>query len=169
VPRSSDENQSSILYRILRKVPGFGGYAEHGKRQTSDRQTREALVKELEKSKRAIDRYATTLVDAGHIDQAANCQTARDAVDRMIQHLESRTLGCSGFFGQARLDADRLEDVYDCDANLLDEVELLTQATAKLSSSGPGSQSNFDTVREHIDSVSQMIEKRERLLEECSK
>jgi hypothetical protein len=164
VPLSSDANRPSVLNQILGKIPGFAGYVEAEARQTSDRQTREYLADELQKSKRFIDQYARALVDAGRIDESLACEAARNSVDRIVQRLNSRILGSGGFFKAPRLDANRIEDVYDCDANLMDEAELLTQTTGELAIGDPDAELKFEQIRQKIDSISQMIDHRDKLL-----
>jgi hypothetical protein len=162
----SHDQDNSVLSRILRRVPGFGGYVEQEARQASDEQTRKFVTDQLHKTKGAIDGYAKALVEAANIDDAAVCNKLRGDVDTMAQHLRSRLPGHSSFFGASRIDEDQLEDIYDSDANLMDQAEELAELAGSLKAANESSAEVFNRIGEKVESLQQQLAERDRKLSE---
>ena len=66
-PRQHTQSRGWIE-SILRRIPGFKGYLEKEYRRDSDSLQRTWLADRLQRSKRALDTYSRTLVDAGKLD-----------------------------------------------------------------------------------------------------
>ena len=155
-----DEDQS-FLSRLLKRIPGFGGYVDQESRQKNDEQTRDFLASQLQNVKGNIDSYAKQLVEQMRLDDVGQCEKLRDQADTLIQRLKSRIPGYSSFFGSPKIDEDRLEDVYDCDANLMDEAEELERASTNIAS-----EANLTSIRQHLDRIQSMVNEREKMLSE---
>lgn len=154
-----DEDQS-FLSRLLKKIPGFGGYVDQESRQKNDEQAREFLAAKLETVKTNIDSFAKALVDQMRLDDVGKCEKIRDQADTLIQHLRSRLPGYSSFFGSPKIDDNRLEEIYDADANLMDEAEDLARM-----SNGISSDQNLATIQTQLDRIQSMVREREKLIE----
>ena len=93
------------------------------------------------------------------LDDVGKCEQLRDQTDTLIQHLRSRIPGYSSFFGSPKIDEDRLEDVYDCDANLMDEAEELARSSATIES-----EDRLAEIRQQLDRIRSMLDEREKML-----
>ena len=164
VVAGSSDQDNSLLSRILRRIPGFGGYVEQEARQASEEQTRGFVTGELQKTKSSVERYAKALVEAARIDDVSQCENVRNSVDAISQHLKSRLPGHSSFFGASRIDDDRLEDIYDCDVTLMDCAEELSELASRLSGANDESAKVLVEVREKVDTLKQKVANRDRLL-----
>lgn len=162
-------NERSILKRIAGHLPSFRGYSDQSERESSDRQTRTFVGDRLVRTKQSIDRYAKTLVNSAKIDEVSACQQLRDVVDIMGEKLKSQLSIDDGFFTSSKVDEDRIEDVYDCDANLMDEAEDLVLAAEALAESNTPNDKLFQTVSERISSVKRRVTERTELLSELGK
>lgn len=160
----SSDQDNSLLSRILRRIPGFGGYVEQEARQGSEEQTRAFVTGELQKTKSSIERYAKVLVEAAKIDDAANCEKVRNGVSSIDRQLKSRLPGHSSFFGASRIDDDRLEDIYDCDVTLMDYAEELSALASRLGGANDESAKLLVEVREKVDALKEKVADRDRLL-----
>ena len=159
----NEQPEESVLDRILKRIPGFGGYVDQKVRQENDEKTRRFVTDQLQTSKTDLDRFAKQLVDALRIDDVAQWEALRDEIDSIIQRLRSQLPGSSSFFGLSDIDEDRLEDLYDCDANLMDYSVELSDMTKGLSS-----ESTLVGVKSAVEKLQTELSKRTRIQEEIS-
>ncbi|HID74482.1 MAG TPA: hypothetical protein EYP56_00620 [Planctomycetaceae bacterium] len=129
---SEHAEKRSAVEELLRKLPGFRGYLEKEYRRQSDDLQRQWLAGRLERSKRAIQRVTQSLADAGCIDILPQVDLFRGRVDHLIARIRGAMEGYSGFFDLVQVDEALLEDVYQHDLALMDQVEALAQAIEKL-------------------------------------
>jgi hypothetical protein len=93
-------------------------------RRDSDQLTRQWLADRLQRAKRGMDQYSRALVEAANIDQLPQVDRLRSHLDRLIARLRGAPAGYSGFFDLVQVDEELLEDVYEHDLWLMDEVSL---------------------------------------------
>src|SRR5689334_4122132 len=98
---------------ILRRIPGFKGYLEKEYRRDSDSLQRTWLADRLQRSKRSLDAYARTLVDAGKLDAVAQIDRFKGRLDKAIGRLRGAMAGYSGFFDLVQVDEASLQRVYE--------------------------------------------------------
>ena len=163
---TESDDQNSFLDRMLRHLPGFGGYVEHKTRQRSEQQMREFVVAELEKTKSAIDIFAKGQVEKGIIDNAAKCEQLRDSIDNISQRLTSRLPDANSFFGAALIDEEKLEGLYDCEASIMDQVAELTDLAIILDHKPDEPINALAEMGVMVTALQQQTAGRERLLSE---
>jgi hypothetical protein len=110
---------------ILRRIPGFKGYLEKEYRRDSDALQRTWLADRLQRSKRALDAYSRTLVDAGKLDAVAQIDRFKGRMDKCIGRLRGAMAGYGGFFDLVQVDEARLERVYEHDVKMMDAIDSL--------------------------------------------
>lgn len=160
------EKKQSLLDTILRQIPGFGGYVDQQNRQESDEKTRAWMTERLQASKRHLDAYGRALADAAKIDDLPLCDKLRKGVDRVLARVRSSVQGYSGLFDAKRIDEDRLEDVYDCDAWLLDEIDALAGEMDRLGNSDAPSAEVIPPLLQKLDAIVEKLDQREKLLKQ---
>ena len=160
------EKKQSLLDSVLRKIPGFGGYVDQQNRRESDEKTRAWMAERLQASKRHLDAYGRSLADAAKIDDLPICDKLRRGVDRVLARIRSSVHGYSGLFDAKRIDEDRLEDVYDCDASLLDEIETLGGEMDRLEKSDAPPAEVITGLLQKLDAIDEKLDQREKLLKQ---
>jgi hypothetical protein len=123
-PREHAKNRGWIE-SILRRIPGFKGYLEKEYRRDSDALQRTWLADRLQRSKRSLDAYSRTLVDAGKLDAVAQIDRFKGRLDKAIGRLRGAMAGYSGFFDLVQVDDAGLERVYEYDVKMMDAVDAL--------------------------------------------
>ncbi len=122
----------NLVESILRYIPGFRGYLEKEYRRDADALQRQWLAERLERSKRAIDHFARPLADAGKIDLLPQVDRIRGRLDTIIARIQGAMRGYSGFFDLVRVKEDLLDQVYQHDLRLMQDVDALGDAIEQL-------------------------------------
>lgn len=149
---------------ILRRIPGFKGYLEKEYRRDSDALQRTWLADRLQRSKRALDAFGRTLVDAGKLDALEQLDRFRARMDKSIGRLRGAMPGYSGFFDLVQLDETRLSAVYEHDVKMMDAVDALGDAIDKLEHASADTPFPSAALGEQLTVVEQSIDRREDIV-----
>ena len=104
---------------VLRYIPGFRGYLEKEYRRESDALQRQWLSDRLDRSKRGLDDFGRSLVEAGKLDEVVQCDRLRGRIDKLSSRIRGAMKGYSGIFDLVRIDESVLDEVYRFDAEEL--------------------------------------------------
>lgn len=137
------------LESIARKIPGFRGYLEQEYRRESDHLLRQALAEQLQGAKTQLDQLLRRLVDAVRLDDLPGYERVRGRLDGFINQLRSAERGYSAVFEFVRVREAQLDQVYQVDKALADQVEAFVP---RCTAAAPG-QSAADHVTELIDRI----------------
>jgi hypothetical protein len=152
------------LESILRRIPGFKGYLDKEYRRDSDHLTRTWMTDRLEASKRGLDDTMRSEVDRGRLDSMAECERLRTRLDTTISRIRSAARGYSGLFDFVQVNESLLEEVYEHDLSLVDEVDDLARAIEKLPQSGDAPSAAIPGLLKQIDAIDQKLADRQSLL-----
>ncbi len=145
---------------IGRRIPGFKGYLEKEYRRDSDALQRGWLADRLQRSKRALDAYGRTLVDARKLDILAQLDRFRARLDKVMGRLRGGMQGYSGFFDLVQIDEARLDSVYQHDVKTMDAVEELAGNIEKLEHAAADAPP-LDALNDQLGQVEQAIDGRQ--------
>ncbi len=154
-----------IFETVLRYIPGFRGYLEKEYRRESDALQRKWLADQLRTSKQGMDDYVMALANQGQIDQLGVCETLRNRLDRVTSKIEVGNQGYSGFFDFVKVDVELLDDVYDHDAAMMKDVELLALAIRNLATSKQAPGEAIADLLTQLTSIEHQVDGREKLLQ----
>ena len=159
----------SWLSSLSRHIPGFRGYELAAEREQSFRETKAWLVEHLQQVKKEVDQFTRGLVHEGRLDDLARWERVRHAIDHQVSRLGGMSAAYQGFFRDGDLDPDALEDLYDADANLLDEVDALLQKATRLAAGataadGTAADGTADAWIEEVARITQRLDQREGFL-----
>lgn len=129
---SEHASQRGPVETFLRRLPGFRGYLEKEYRRESDRMARDYLADRLQRAKQSIDALARALANAGRLETLPELDRLRGRVDKLVGRIRGAVQGYSGFFDFVKVDEARLDDVYQHDMDLVQQVEALEQSLAGL-------------------------------------
>lgn len=152
------------LESLGRYIPGFKGYLEKEYRRDADFLARKALADRLQRSKPALDSYMRNIVDAGVLDGLTQCERVRSRVDGLINAMRSDVRGYSGIFDFVKVREDLLDQVYEHDMSLVDDVEAVGAAIDALSSSSEPPATTIPPILKQIEDLERQYAKRSDLL-----
>ena len=118
---------------IPREYEPYYGYINSQTRRDSDALQRKYLADVLQRSKSGIDEYTRKLADAAQLGGLSDCDRLRGKIDRLIGRIRGAMQGYSGIFDLVKVDETRLDQVYEYDLKLIDQVEALAEKIKKLS------------------------------------
>lgn len=149
---------------MLRYIPGFHGYLEKEYRRESDALARKWLSDRLEKSKSGLDDFMRACMDQGKIAELPQCERIRSRIDHLIGRFRSAPAGYSGMFDFVRVRENLLDDVYQTDVELMDQVDLLAKEMEGLAHKPDAVSSVVSDLLRKVDEVDTLFDKRGELL-----
>ncbi len=162
-PKKHSEGRG-IIESILRFIPGFRGYLEKDYRQESDYLTRKWMADRLQQSKRSLDDYMLGLVNAGLIDHLPTCERVKTRLDGLILKMRGAVRGYSGFFDYVQVKVDLLDQVYEHDMSLIQDVEALAGSIDQLARKPDTTEAAPSDLLHRIDDVDRKFTQRGDLL-----
>ncbi|MBU4272667.1 MAG: hypothetical protein KKE86_12950 [Planctomycetes bacterium] len=156
--------ERNFIETVLRHIPGFRGYLEREYRRESDELQRDWLADRLQRSKRAVDELARQLVDAAEVDSLPQIDRMRVRLDRLLGRIRGAMQGYSGFFDLVRIDEPLLEEVYEHDASLDEQVDAFTQSAEQLPDKRDQVPAAVAELLARIDEIERRWDEREDML-----
>jgi hypothetical protein len=120
----------TLTERIALYIPFYRGYKQKNLRRDEDRAIRGVVAKVLEACKNDLANAARATV--GDLDAMRDMERIRTKVDRYCTDVKKAVAGYSGIHASVKILESELDKVIEWDANLIDDVELLKQQSAKM-------------------------------------
>lgn len=158
----------NLVESILRYIPGFRGYLEKEYRRESDDLAREHAANQLQLAKTSLDKYQRSLLDSGQIDALPNCERIRNRLDTMQSKLRGAVQGYSGFFDFVRVDETVLDEVYQHDLSIVEDVRNLAEVIANLPGDAASPADALTGAESRIEDLAQRINGRTEILQGLS-
>ena len=114
--------------KIVNKIPGFGGYIERQKRRDADKLLRESTALRIEKQWSRISDLQREFISAGDIEYVDDLEAAAIKLRTFADRMRRASRGYSGLFDAVKINEDELLQLYEYDANLLDQVDAVSSA-----------------------------------------
>ncbi|MEJ2599827.1 MAG: hypothetical protein P8Z00_15950 [Anaerolineales bacterium] len=114
--------------RILKTVPGFGGYVERQARRDSDKLLRDAVAKRVEEQWGRISALQRDFISQGEIAYVDDLEAAALKLRSFADRVRRATRGYSGLFDAVKINENELAQLYQYDAAMLDQVDAVSHA-----------------------------------------
>ncbi len=158
----------NLVESILRYIPGFRGYLEKEYRRQSDDLARDFAGQELQRCKTSLDKYQRTLLDGGNIDALPLCERLRGRLDTLQSKLQGAVQGYSGFFDFVRVDEKMLDEVYEHDLTIIQDVRSLSEAVEQLPNLKAEPAEAVANVENRLDALARRVDRRSEILQGLS-
>lgn len=119
---------------FIGKIPGYKGYKEKEMRREADSLLRQALARRLEEQWRRLPDIQKQLLSNAQIQWLDDVEGATMKLQTFIDRLKTATYGYAGFFDAVRVKEDELDQLYDFDMALGDQVDEIADAVDALAS-----------------------------------
>ena len=163
-PKRHTENRGWVE-SILHHIPGFQGYLDAEYRRDSDRLARQHLFDCLGVCKRNIDEFQHQLVNNGSLDDLTQCERVVSALITLGNRIQGDVEGYSGFFDFVKIGPEQLDQVYEHDMALVDDVEILTNLSKQLTTSSDSPRSLAAKLKEQVDLIANKFGERTKILQ----
>ena len=130
--QSQIEDQRGKIKELLLKVPGFKGYIELEDRRTADKLLRDAVAESYQEQLDRLTAVQTEFVDRGDLAYVDDLEAVVVKLRTLIDRISHATYGYSSFFSAIKIDAEKLDKIYDYDQALLNGTESLSAALENL-------------------------------------
>lgn len=161
---NSQQRRPGIWERIIGYLPGFEGYVDRRARRDNEARFRQRLADRLSKGAPAIEAHARRLVDAGQIDELPGWESLRHRVRQLTQRLQAETRERQQFWEAAHIESRRLDDLYDREATLMDDIESFVDSTDKLVDEKRPATQVLAELNQQLSKVTQSYDERESLI-----
>lgn len=155
--------QEGTLERLMRNIPGFGGYLDRERRRDADKLQRDFMAKQLGAIKRKIQNAQEEVLASGNLSLVERFDKVNNRLDRVVERLSHASYGYAGFFDAHEVNEAELQSVYEHDLGLLNEITMLDgTATSLAGSPDPGGQ--LTELQNSVQTLDGKLDERERIL-----
>jgi len=116
------------LEKLLKKVPGLGGYMERQDRRNTDKLVRDAAAQRYEEQVKRLSDIQTMLISEGAIDYLDDIERAVTKLRIFIDGVRTASYGHSSLFDKIKVGEDELRMIYEHDLALLNGVDTISEA-----------------------------------------
>jgi hypothetical protein len=110
------------LERLARWIPGIAGYQDRERCRDTDQAVRVRLADELQQHRRLLEDAARHLTERRELSPLAKVDRLSARLDELANTLRYAPRGYRGFFDANQQIEKSLEDLYDFDLSLFDDV-----------------------------------------------
>jgi hypothetical protein len=119
--------------RLLKGLPGIGGYIDKELRRDADKRVREGLALTLEQSKAQLLEIQNRLLGSGGLMHMDEVDRAIVKLQTLIDRIKTAAYGYAGLFDAVRIKEDALDALNRFDVAMVGEVSQLNEAITALS------------------------------------
>jgi len=130
--QSQIESQRGKIKELLLKVPGFKGYIELEDRRTADKLLRDAVADSYQEQLDKLTAVQTVFVDRGDLAYVDDLEAVVVKLRTFIDRISHAAYGYSSFFSAVKIDAEKLDKIYDYDQALLGGIDGLSAVLESL-------------------------------------
>jgi hypothetical protein len=127
------KSQMGAVERLLKGLPGIGGYIDKELRRDADKRVREGLARTLEQSKAELLEIQNRLLSGGGLLHMDELDRAIVKLQTLIDRIKTAAYGYAGLFDAVRIKEDALDALHRFDVAMVGEVGQLNEAITALS------------------------------------
>ena len=146
------KSQMGAVERLLKGLPGIGGYIDKELRRDADKQVREGLARTLEQSKAELLEIQNRLLSGGGLLYMDDVDQAVVKLQTLIDRVKTASYGYAGLFDAVRIKEEQLDALNRFDVAMISEVGQLNDAITALSNA-VADNSNIGPVASRVTKV----------------
>jgi FtsZ-binding cell division protein ZapB len=157
----------SFLERIKRYIPGYDGYVNRDNSRELDIQLRNTLAKNLDSNKTRLKNTILNLSKLGKLFESDGIDKLEKKLETAAAKFRSAARGYSGAFDVVKIKEERLNQVYEFDANMLDDVNEISNACSELEANSKANtdiKEAQDKMSARLDNLLNKFDERENIL-----
>jgi hypothetical protein len=161
------KSKENFLEKIARIIPGYNGYVNRDNSRELDTMLRNTLASKLDTNHTKLKNAILAMNQKGRLFETDGI----DKLDKRLQHavnkFRSQARGYSGAFDVVKVKDDKLNQLYEFDAGLLDDVDTIGGACAELETNANANadvKPSLDKIGSLLDEILKQFEQRETIL-----
>ena len=148
------KSKENFLEKIARIIPGYDGYVNKDNSRELDTILRNALAVKLDSNHMKLKNTILNMSGRGKLFESGGIDKLDKRLQQAVNKFRSAARGYSGAFDVVKVKEDKLNQLYQFDANLLGNVENITNACTELENN---SKSDVD-LKPAIEKVSSLLD-----------
>ncbi len=122
----------SFLEKIARFIPGYDGYVNRDNSRELDTKLRITVASSLDQNKAKVKNVVLNLSKQGKLFETDGIDRIQKKLENVIAKFRSAERGYSGAFDVVKIKEDKLNQIYQFDAALLEKVNEISTAFTEL-------------------------------------
>jgi len=161
------KSKESFLEKIARIIPGYNGYVNRDNSRELDTMVRSTLALKLDANHMKLKNTVLNLSQRGKLFETDGINRLDKKMQQAVNKFRSAARGYSGAFDVVKVKDDKLQQIYQFDANLLDDVENISAASSEMeanSKAGVDMKPSIDKADSLLDELIRLFDERENIL-----
>ncbi len=131
--RKMEDKESSRLFKLLKLIPGYSGYARREARREMDKKLRDEIARVLDGRRRKLDELVREASAAGMIRILNDIGRLQKRLERTADLIRHASYGESPFLALEKIGEEELEMLYGYDLDLKERADRLAEQLDALS------------------------------------
>ena len=158
------KSEKNFLERIADTIPGFKGYREKESRRDTDKRLRDYMASEVDRHRKAIDGFKRDQMKRGGLGLLDDADRVARKLQKCADQLRFASYGYAGFFDQVKVREEELDQIYQYDGELLEQVRAL-EATVNALSGASDPEKALNGLEAAVEALDGSVERRKQLFQ----
>jgi hypothetical protein len=158
----------NFLERLMSKIPGFEGYQNREQARNADKIQRIFMAKSLREEKSRLQNTAGMLLRSGNLSLMTEIDRITKLFDKVSDRIEHAEYGYAGLFASVKVNEQELDNIYEFDLGMLDDIAGITEAVTALEGSmsmeNVSPEKKLREVEQKIIQLDRKVDERHRIL-----
>ncbi len=161
------KSKENFLEKITRFIPGYDGYVNRDNSRELDTILRNTLATRLDANQVKLKNTVLNLTQRGKLFESDGIDKLDKKLQLCVAKFKAAARGYSGAFDVVKVKEDKLNQIYEFDANMLDDVEVISAACTEMEDNSKANvdiRASMDKASLLMDQLVKMFEERENIL-----
>ncbi|KXK54257.1 MAG: hypothetical protein UZ05_CHB002000909 [Chlorobi bacterium OLB5] len=161
------KSKENFLEKITRIIPGYDGYVNRDNSRELDTILRNTLAARLDANQVKLKNVVLNLSQRGKLFESDSIDKLDKKLQLCVGKFKAAARGYSGAFDVVKVKEDKLNQLYQFDASLLNNVDVISEScTALENSSKANTEIKAETEKTStlLDELVKMFDEREKIL-----
>ncbi len=164
---SAVKSKENFLEKITRIIPGYDGYVNRDNSRELDTILRNTLATRLDANHIKLKNVTLNLSQRGKLFESDGIDKLDKKLQLCVAKFKSAARGYSGAFDVVKVKEDKLNQLYQFDASLLNNVDVITAACQDMDNNSKANvdiKADMDKASGLMDELVKQFEERENIL-----
>lgn len=161
------KSKENFLEKITRIIPGYDGYVNRDNSRELDTILRNTLATRLDANHIKLKNVTLNLTSHGKLFGTDGIDKLDKKLQLCVAKFKSAARGYSGAFDVVKVKEDKLNQLYQFDANLLNNVDVISAAITDMDNNSKANvdiKADMDKASSLMDELVKQFEERENIL-----
>jgi hypothetical protein len=161
------KSKENFLEKITRYIPGYDGYVNRDNSRELDTMLRNALATNLDANHTKLKNTILSLSQKGKLFESDGIDKLDKKLQQAVAKFKAASRGYSGAFDVVKVKEDKLNQLYEFDANMFGDVESITAACTEMENNVKANtdfKPSMDKVSVLLDELIKKFDAREQIL-----